>query len=212
MLAPAGSALPYVRSITVQPPIGQDAFMTGDEEAPSPDWSGCIVAIARDHDVARFAQLFVHFAPMLKGFFMRSGVAPGVAEDIAQDAMLAVWHKASYFDPARASASTWIFTIARNLRVDMKRRERGMTFSEDPNPEISNPMPCDNILSLQRDAQIHAAVLELPEDQAEVIRLSFFEDWPHPDIAAALNIPLGTVKSRIRLAMVRLRALVEDPQ
>jgi RNA polymerase sigma-70 factor, ECF subfamily len=124
--------------------------------------------------------------------------------------MLIVWHKAGQFDPARASAATWIFTIARNLRIDLKRRERGQGSGEDLNADLANPLPCDHMLSQQRDAQIHAALKTLSYEQAEVIRLAFFEDWPHADIAAALDIPLGTVKSRIRLAMARLRALVED--
>lgn len=185
--------------------------MTTHERSQStPDWSGCIVAIACDRDIARFVELFTHFAPMLKGFFIRSGVAPSQAEDIAQDVMLIVWNKAEHFDPSRASAATWIFTIARNLRIDLKRKERGQGSGEDLNADLANPLPCDNMLSQQRDAQIHAALKSLSFQQAEVIRLSFFEDWHHTDIAVALDIPLGTVKSRIRLAMVRLRALVED--
>ena len=135
----------------------------------------------------RFAQLFLHFAPLLKGFFIRAGVAPSAAEDIAQEAMLSVWHKASYFDPERASAGTWIFTIARNLRVDQKRKERGSP-GEDLNAEIANPMPSDNLLSLERDTLIHAAgvfepkpIVESATADAPAARL---DPPPPPPVAA----------------------------
>src|SRR5580698_1011724 len=118
-----------------------------DKSPSTPDWSGCIVAIARDRDIARVVELFTHFGPMLKGFFIRSGVAPSQAEDIAQDVMLVVWRKAGHFDPARASAATWIFTIARNRRIDLKRQERGQGAREDLNADLANPLPCDNMLS-----------------------------------------------------------------
>jgi RNA polymerase sigma-70 factor, ECF subfamily len=174
------------------------------------DWSGCIVAIAQRRDRARFAELFQYFAPRLKSFFVRLGVAPGAAEDLAQDTMLTVWRKAEYFDPARASAATWIFTIARNLRIDMRRRERDPHLLETFTDIEPGPDPGELALTSEREVRVRAALRQLTADQADVVRLSFFEDRPHPEIARALNIPLGTVKSRLRLAMNRLRALVED--
>lgn len=176
------------------------------------DWSSAIVAIARSKDRQQFALLFAHFAPRLKAFFLRLGLPSGAAEDLAQDTMLAVWNKAHTFDPARASASTWIFTIARNLRIDMLRRERDPKELAEAIEAAIEPMPSDHVLTVERETRIRAALEQLPNEQATVIRLSFFEDRPQSEIAAALAIPLGTVKSRVRLAMNRLRALVEDLQ
>jgi RNA polymerase sigma-70 factor (ECF subfamily) len=184
--------------------------VTGGKNPDEPDWSGCIVAVARVQDRAQFALLFDHFAPRLKGFFVRLGVASALAEDLAQDTMLTVWRKAAMFDPTRASAATWIFTIGRNLRIDMKRRERDPQRLEEFYDAAPQAMPSDTVLSAERESRVRAALGQLPADQADVVRLSFFEDRPHVEIATALNIPLGTVKSRIRLAMARLRGLVEE--
>jgi RNA polymerase sigma-70 factor (ECF subfamily) len=176
------------------------------------DWSQCIVAIAQRRDRQQFAALFAHFGPRLKGFFLRLGVTQGVAEDLMQETMLVVWRKADRFDPARAGASTWIFTVARNLRIDLRRRERDPAKLAEFYDGVGEPTPSDHLLTAERDGRIHQALTSLPADQAQVIRLSFFEDRPHSQIAEDLKIPLGTVKSRVRLAMMRLRALVEERQ
>jgi RNA polymerase sigma-70 factor, ECF subfamily len=181
-----------------------------DAPSEAADWSACVVAIAQSRDRTRFSELFLFFAPRLKAFFIRLGVPPGTAEDLAQEVMLTVWRKASYFDPSRASAATWIFTIARNLRIDLKRREQKPALTEDDLDYVDEPDPGERALALEREQRVRAALVELPSEQAEVIRLSFFEDRPHAEIASALDIPLGTVKSRIRLAMNRLRALVGE--
>jgi RNA polymerase sigma-70 factor (ECF subfamily) len=175
-------------------------------------WSACVLAVAKARDREQFAQLFAHFAPRLKSFFLRMGVPAGTAEDLAQDTMLAVWKKAPQFDPDRASASTWIFTIARNLRIDLKRRER------DPNKLmkffelVPEPLPGEQMIVAERDKRVRAALAGLSQEQATVIRLSFFDERAHSEIARVLNIPLGTVKSRTRLAMNRLRLLIEGEQ
>jgi RNA polymerase sigma-70 factor (ECF subfamily) len=175
------------------------------------DWSKSIVAIAAG-DRQQFAALFGYFAPRLKSFFLRLGAGPGVAEDLAQETMLVVWRKAGQFDPERAAVSTWIFTIARNLRIDLKRRERDPALLAEFFESAAEPMPSDHVLSAERDQSVRLAMTGLSREQAEAIRLSFFEDRPHGEIAKILDIPLGTVKSRLRLAMARLRALVEDKQ
>jgi RNA polymerase sigma-70 factor (ECF subfamily) len=176
------------------------------------DWSACLVEIARSKDRQQFALLFGYFAPRLKSFFLRLGLSPAAAEDLAQETMLTVWNKAQSFDATRASASTWIFTIARNLRIDLLRRERDPNLLAELYDGVVEPMPSDNVLTVEREVRIRAALDKLPADQADVIRLSFFEDRPQSEIANTLDIPLGTVKSRVRLAMNRLRALVEDLQ
>jgi RNA polymerase sigma-70 factor (ECF subfamily) len=192
-------------------PVLRDGAI-GGKDAGLTDWSDCIVAIATSRDRQRFALLFAHFAPRCKSFFMRLGASPGVAEDLAQETLLSVWRKANRFDPARAQASTWIYTIARNLRIDMQRRERDPSRLAEFFEGVSEPSPSDHVLSAEREERVHVALGELPKEQADVIRLSFFEDRPHAEIAGLLGIPLGTVKSRVRLAMNRLRALVEDRQ
>jgi RNA polymerase sigma-70 factor (ECF subfamily) len=176
------------------------------------DWSQCIVAIAARRDRQEFAALFAYFGPRLKGFFLRLGVPVNTAEDLAQETMLAVWRKADRFDPSRAAASTWIFTVARNLRIDLKRRERNPAQLAEFYDGADEPTPSDNVLSAERDGRIRHALTALSPEQADVIRLAFYEDRPHSEIANALKIPLGTVKSRVRLAMARLRALVEESQ
>ncbi len=143
---------------------------------------------------------------------MRLGMSASAAEDLAQDTMLAVWNKAGYFDPARASASTWIFTIARNLRTDLHRRERDPKVLAEAFDYDLDPMPSDHVLAIERETRVRDALKQISADQALVIRLSFFEERPQSEIAQALGIPLGTVKSRVRLAMNKLRALVEDLQ
>ena len=179
---------------------------------PVTDWSDCILAIAARRDRDRFAQLFLHFGPRLKSFFLRLGVAPGEAEDLVQDVMLAVWRKADQFDPARASAATWLFTIARNLRIDLKRRERDPAAFAEFYQGGGEATPGETLIATEDGRRVRQAMAELPADQIEVIRLSFFEDRPHSEIATLLQIPLGTVKSRARLAMARLRALAEEWQ
>jgi RNA polymerase sigma-70 factor (ECF subfamily) len=192
---------------------GSGARMT----APAPlsaEAAGALIlriATARDRDA--FAALFSHFAPRVKAYLRRLGVAESQAEDLAQDVLLAVWHKADRFDPARAAASTWVFTIARNMRIDGLRREpKGGTMPFEELPELADEGPgADTVLIVgERDQALRRAMAALPEAQARLVRLAFLEDKPHSEIERVLAIPLGTVKSRLRLAMQRLRAAMED--
>jgi RNA polymerase sigma-70 factor (ECF subfamily) len=163
-------------------------------------------------DRAAFALLFQLFAPRIKAYLIRTGSAQQQAEELAQETMLAIWRKAALFDPARASAATWIFTIARNLRVDMIRRERHPGFDPaDPSLHPAEPDSADRQLHARQDADsMRRALAALSPDQAQIIALSFYSEKPHSRIAEELRIPLGTVKSRIRLAMARLKVLLED--
>jgi RNA polymerase sigma-70 factor (ECF subfamily) len=179
--------------------------------AGTPDFSALIVCIAQGGDREAFAALFNHFAPRVKSYLLRLGAGQEAAEELAQETLMIVWRRAGAFDPGRAAASTWIFTIARNLRIDIARRDvRERT--RDHTPEVMEaPNLPDAALSAVQDAvRIAAAMATLPRDQAEVIRLAFFSDEPHSKIAADLGLPLGTVKSRLRLAMTRLRALLGE--
>jgi RNA polymerase sigma-70 factor (ECF subfamily) len=171
-----------------------------------------IEAIAADQDREAFAALFDYFAPRIKGFLIRSNTPPAAAEELAQEALLMVWRKAGQYDRTKAGASAWIFTIARNLRIDVARREqRGRLLDLEATDEAEPPTPPDAmLLTGEREQRVHAALAHLSDDQLRVVRLSFFEGKAHADIASELELPLGTVKSRIRLAMSRLRELLGD--
>lgn len=181
------------------------------QERESPEALLC--RIAQSQDRGAFQSLFLHFAPRLKSYLLRAGAPAQQAEELAQEAMLTVWRKAALFDPARASAATWIFTIARNLRIDLIRRERHPGFDPaDPTLLPEEIGLADAGVEASQGAQaVQAALRDLPPEQAEVIALFFYGDKPHSEIAAELDIPLGTVKSRLRLAMARLRARLGGP-
>lgn len=169
-------------------------------------------AVARTQDRSAFARLFAHFAPRVKSFLVRSGLADGVAEEVTQEVMVAVWRKASGFDPGRAGVATWVFTIARNRRIDRLRRTRAREADHvvDPSDEPDMPPSGEAIaLTAEREEEVRKALKVLPDEQATVVRLSFFAEKPHPEIARELGIPLGTVKSRLRLALSRLRTLLD---
>jgi RNA polymerase sigma factor (sigma-70 family) len=170
-----------------------------------------LLAVARTRDRNAFRKLFTYFAPRLKGYLIRLGSNPGTAEELAQEAMLTLWRKAGLFDPSRAAATTWVFTIARNLRIDAMRRERRPEF--DPNDPAFIPQaedePDHELDRARLDAHLREAMSRLPREQVEVVELSFFSDKPHSVIAKELGLPLGTVKSRLRLAMGRLRLALE---
>ena len=166
--------------------------------------------VAEAKDRAAFAALFDHFAPRIKSYLMRLGAPGPQAEDLAQEAMLSLWRKAHLFDASKASAATWLFTIARNLRIDAIRREKRPELDpQDFEPEAEPD--ADAVITLAADeVRLRAALKTLPPDQAAVIEQSFFADKPHSQIASEQGIPLGTVKSRLRLAMARLKAALGD--
>lgn len=168
--------------------------------------------LARNRDRAAFARLFSYFGPRLITFCIRSGLARETAEEITQETMIAVWNKAHSYDPAQAGVATWVFTIARNLRVDRARREGRRSRTELDALEEPNLAPSseDYLLADERDARVRVAVEALPADQADVVRLSFFVQKPHAQIARDLGVPLGTVKSRLRLAMAKIRNAWEN--
>lgn len=183
-----------------------------EKDAP-PDWNAVLCAVA-DQDRAAFAALFAHFAPRVKSYMLRLGSDNMQAEELAQEALATVWRKADRYDPGRAAASTWIFTIARNLRIDaFRRRNHPEPDPNDPALVPDQPVSADTLVSRKQDAaRIRTALAELPEEQREVLHLSFFDDQTHTEISDTLGIPLGTVKSRIRLAFGRIRTMLEDEE
>lgn len=183
-----------------------------DDAAPAGDeLAGLIRKVASDGDRQAYARLYSYFAPRVNAFLRKSGLPANTAEEIAQEVMLNVWRKASYFDPARAAASTWIFTIARNQRIDYLRRAKVTPGAESWMAEESEAAPSSEtlLLTAEREACVRAALKSLSTEQATVLTLSFFSDKAHAEIAHELGLPLGTVKSRVRLALGRLRALLD---
>ena len=171
-----------------------------------------VEAVAERRDIAAFSQLFAHFGPRLRAYFRRLGAADDVAEELMQDVMLALWRRAELFDRNRATVATWLFTIARNRRVDALRRERRPEF--DPNDPVlvrEVDRSADGAIEADQVARrLHEAFACLPAEQATLVRRSFFDDKSHSVIAQELNLPLGTVKSRLRLALAKLRAAMQD--
>jgi RNA polymerase sigma-70 factor (ECF subfamily) len=159
-------------------------------------------------DRAAFAATFQKYAPRVKSYLIRLGAPPAAAEDLAQDAMVSVWRRAASYDPARAKASTWVFVIARNAWIDKLRREKvEFAYRETADePFEGDEAPDDATVRVETEENMKAAMAVLSEEQKQVVRLAFFEDRAHSEIAAVLALPLGTVKSRLRLALMKLRA------
>jgi RNA polymerase sigma factor (sigma-70 family) len=177
------------------------------------DWPGVMELIARERDQAAFARLFDHFVPRLETYLQRLGLDPVGAEEIAQDTLLSVWRKAEQFDPAKSSLATWIYRIARNRRIDIARRDR-LTYLDPMEDAFTSVMDDsigqdDAMAGAEREDIVREAMKELPEEQVALLRLAFYQGRSHSQIAEETGLPLGTVKSRIRLAFTRLRRVLE---
>lgn len=160
-------------------------------------------------DREAFAKLFEAYARKVKSYLIRLGAPPAIAEDLAQDAMVSIWRRAASYDRQKAKASTWIFVIARNAWIDRLRRERVELAYRDTllgEEESGDEAPDAAAMRVQTEEQMASALATLSEEQRQVVKLSFFEDRPHSEIAERLSLPLGTVKSRLRLALMKLRA------
>ena len=167
--------------------------------------------IGRNQDKLAFNNIFKYFAPRLKSFLVKAGSTNSQAEEVIQEVMIAVWTKSATYDSSKSSVSTWIYTIARNKRIDKIRKEKRHYLSEsDDRLEI----PVDStqekeIFSAQVSNSLKKYMSNLPEEQSKLLKLSYFYNKTHADISTELKIPLGTVKSRIRLALTKMRHLVE---
>jgi RNA polymerase sigma factor (sigma-70 family) len=169
------------------------------------DWAGLMVRVRDRQDRAAFAALFRHFAPRVKGFLMKSGASATMAEECAQEVMATLWQKAHLFDPARASVATWVFTIARNKRIDALRKARRaepeeLDWGPEPEPDQAEVMEAQ-----EETDRLGRALAALPEKQRALIERAFYGDLSHSEIAEETGLPLGTIKSRIRLALDKLR-------
>lgn len=176
-----------------------------------PDFAALADAVARQRDRTAFTALFDYFAPRLNSFLLRQGCEPALAEEIVQDTLTVLWRKAELFDASKSSLSTWLFRIARNRRIDLSRRDRSDRLDpEDPILQPPAQTGPDLLLDAQRrDEALRLALQDLPEEQLALVRLAFFDGLSHAEVAARTGLPLGTVKSRIRLAFTRLRRALE---
>jgi RNA polymerase sigma factor (sigma-70 family) len=187
--------------------MGVAAGVTAPDE-----FADLVMAVATKRDRTAFARLFDFYAPRVYAYLLRLRLEPGVADELTQDVMTTLWQKAELFDRTKSSVGTWLFRIAHNRRIDVHRRGRENTVPE-PRPTDTpdpSPAPDDSLDMSQREASIRAALRLLPEEQLDLIRLAFFEGLSHGGIASQTGLPLGTVKSRLRLAFSRLRQALEQ--
>jgi RNA polymerase sigma-70 factor (ECF subfamily) len=188
----------------------QALISLGSDEKEQPNFSVLLLSIGQIQDKAAFADLFQHFAPRVKSYMLKLGSADEMAEELAQQTLLQVWRKAQLFDPDKAAASTWIFRIARNIRIDVLRKQKHF-FDDDFDLAKIEDEQEDAEVKINREQKsrhVALALAKLPQDQAKIIRMSFYDGLSHGEIAKQLELPLGTVKSRIRLAFGRLKESV----
>ncbi len=170
----------------------------------------CMKRISERGDRRAFGTLFEFFGPRLKSYLLRMGADDAQAEEIVQDVMLTVWRKAGQFDPEQASVSTWIFRIARNRQIDLFRRASKPDLSPEepmlqPAPEQA---PFESLSQAQLEAEVRDKLTILPPEQLELLKAAFYDGMSHAEIADRFSLPLGTVKSRIRLAFDKLRGVL----
>lgn len=184
------------------------------ETSPSPsDHAALVMRIAERADRDAFVILFDYYAPRLNAYLQRLGSERAAAEEMTQDVMLVLWRKAHLFDPSKSQLGTWLYRIARNRRIDVARRGRiDILEMDDSTLHIADESAhADVQMDMDERAQIvRQAMISLPADQRDLVHLSFFEQLSHSDISARTGLPLGTVKSRIRLAFTRLRRALEQ--
>lgn len=189
---------------------GRQEKQEAEREETAESLAALLLRVGQREDREAFGQLFAYYAPRLKSYFLRLGAGGALAEDLAQEAMLHLWRKAPLYDPARGGASGWIFTLARNLRLDSLRRDRSSpSTAELPLLADEAPDPEGQASSVQAEEHLRQALRSLPEPQRQVVQLAYFDDRPHSAIERELGIPLGTVKTRLRLALLRLRAALD---
>lgn len=175
-------------------------------------WALLMRAVAERRDRAAFTEIFDHYTPRLEAYLHRLGLDAGLAEEIAQDVMATLWRKAELFDSQKSSLATWLYRIARNRRIDLARRSR-TDYIDPQSPailDIAEERRFDTeIDGQQRDDIVRGLIVELPSEQRDLVRLAFYEGLSHSQIAERTSVPLGTVKSRLRLAFTRLRRALE---
>ena len=195
------------------PPVPGPLEQDGSPSATDAEGLGALIhAVAQDRDRNAFAALFRHFAPKILNYCLKLGADRSMAEELVQDVMLAVWLKAGSFDPAQATVGTWVFTIARNRRIDRLRKE--IRPAPDPDDPAMTPAslatPEEAAQLVQSSRQLQDAIGSLAANQSEVLRRSYFLEQTHEEIAQDTELPLGTVKTRLRLALGHLKRSMRD--
>jgi RNA polymerase sigma factor (sigma-70 family) len=177
------------------------------------EWSECLALIAQNEDRAAFSRLFRHFAPLMKAFALSgSTLSANNADELVQEVMLKVWQKAGAFNPDKAAASTWVYTIARNCRTDMFRRLQKFdtaVSAEDISPEYETEEAFLVLHNKRSREKVRELIKKLPADQAQILAKVYMEGKTHSEAAGELDLPLGTVKSRVRLALQKLQVQIE---
>lgn len=177
--------------------------------------SDLLSQISNDRSEEAFRRLYEEFAPRVRSYMVRQGADLSVAEELAQETLLTVWRKAALYSPDKGLPAGWIFTIARNLRIDRLRREtpwQELTEAHTSTIPSDATSPDDAVGERQREQRVRAALKDLPPDQLEIVTLAFIDGLSHSEIAERLSLPLGTVKSRMRLAYQKVRSGLEDLQ
>lgn len=174
---------------------------------PPPSAESLIEAVARSQDREAFSRLYLHYGPKLKAFAMSLGASSAVAEEVVQDSLLNVWRRAGQFDPARGTGTGWLFSIARNTFISQVRRQRSLEVDPDDPAFVVAPSPEQQVASRQSEEQLRHALAALPAEQAAVLRSAYGQGLALSEIAQQQNLPLGTVKTRARLAMEKLRVV-----
>jgi RNA polymerase sigma-70 factor (ECF subfamily) len=193
----------------------QRIHMNSQAEQPTQDMlAAWLKAVAARQDRDAFARLHGYFAPRLVSWLTRSGLSYALAEELSQEALLSVWRKAALYSPEHGAVTTWIFVIARNLRTDHQRRKTNReTASLDDWDQIDDSPTGEEVLvATERETRLRTAMSRLPREQAVVLEQAYFAEKPQSEIARELNVPLGTVKSRVRLALAKLKSLLESDQ
>lgn len=179
--------------------------VTDGMQSEATQWVSELVRIRDHRDQTAFVRVFQHFGPRVKAFLMRTGMDAALAEECAQEVLVTVWNKSHLYDASRASPSTWIFTIARNKKIDVLRKQKRPEPEDLPWGPEAEPDQADIIGLQQESEQLGRALRDLPKKQRELIEKAYFGDLSHSEIAEQTGLPLGTIKSRIRLALERLR-------
>jgi RNA polymerase sigma-70 factor (ECF subfamily) len=176
--------------------------------------SECLSRVANDRDKAAFSRLFDHYAPLIRAYSLaREPGADLVADELVQEVMSRVWLKADKYNHRLANLNTWIFTLARNCRIDYLRRNSRYVTEIDPtdifnNIEDEGPGPFQRVQQTRAEESIRTGLKQLPREQAEILTKVYLEGKSHQQTSNELKLPLGTVKSRVRLALKKLEILV----
>ncbi len=186
-----------------------------NSEKRSDQWSQLLISVGENRDRKAFAQLFEHFGPLLKGFAHASrneGWFPGLGDDLVQEVMIKVWNKAAGYNAEKASATTWIYTVARNCRIDMLRRKSNTQHlpleNEDFWHEPDEATPISLLQQKRSEDRVQDSLAQLPKEQDQILRKVYLEGKSHAEASAELGLPLGTVKSRVRLALQKMQIIV----